>query len=297
MSEVRISPGKQEEDVPDTPVVPIIPDLQNNNNNDQFVPIKADPAENTYRSLLFKVKKTQIEMIYGRGYNTIEDKDKIDEMNILKMSNTQFVDFYDKKRRDKNITFKAALYMKYFRYMDTAHTIIDELDVYYPESTESSSQTSKSQMEPVFNRIKDKPNANVCIITEHPVSNNVSESFINKFPSVIFQFFTYIEMGYNPTKHSYVPRHELIYDKSEINRITYDIKENLTVKRNDKIYTRLSKMPIISSFDPISRYLGARQGDIIKIYRENIGFDSMVSEYIIYRYVWNTPLENKRKGS
>lgn len=342
MSGVRISPGKEEVQKDEDPnfnpnrnptigpedYEPAIPEDQFqtlNTDNDKFEPVKSDPYENSQLSLLFKVKKTQIEMMIDRGY------DVGDELAVLNMTTDEFVVYYRgiqenirDERRGKGTTgkrqmtsIKTDIPVRSFKEaLNNIYQNVDgkEMYVFYPESTENSTQTSKTELESILRQIEITPNLNVCIIIEHPPSNKAKDDFVNGLPSVTSQFFLYVELGYNPTKHSYVPRHELISDINEIKKVITDYQVQLTVlidntakgrgrgrgrgadvPRSTQRQTRISRMPIISSYDPIAKYLGAKQGDVIKVYRENISFDSMVSSYVIYRYVWNVLFETKKR--
>ena len=78
-----------------------------------------------------------------------------------------------------------------------------------------------------------------------------------------YQIFSLKELQFNISKHSLVPKHEKInFD---------DISKYLN---NDK-----SKLPIISIIDPMSRYLGLKQGDVVKITRNS----PSSGEYYIFR--------------
>lgn len=67
---------------------------------------------------------------------------------------------------------------------------------------------------------------------------------------------------YDPTEHFMVPKHEIVDEKE---------KEMLVKK-----YGTLDRFPKILLTDPIVEKLGAKEGDLIRIYRE---------EGIYYRYV------------
>ena len=67
------------------------------------------------------------------------------------------------------------------------------------------------------------------------------------------QFFDVRELQYNVTKHSLVPRHEL-----------------LSEEQVEQLLTRLqlrsrSLLPRIDSSDPVARYLGLRPGNVVRI--------------------------------
>jgi DNA-directed RNA polymerase subunit H (RpoH/RPB5) len=75
------------------------------------------------------------------------------------------------------------------------------------------------------------------------------------------QYFHAKQIMFNPTKHEYVPKHIKLSEK-EANEFMneYMIKS--------KLY-----MPVILHNDPIAKWLGLKQGDIVKIirYNENSG--------------------------
>tara|TARA_B100000795_G_scaffold7985_1_gene5715 strand:- start:1388 stop:1999 length:612 start_codon:yes stop_codon:yes gene_type:complete len=75
------------------------------------------------------------------------------------------------------------------------------------------------------------------------------------------QYFHAKQLMFNPTKHEYVPKHIKLSNKEAT-----DIMKEYMIK--SKIY-----MPIILHNDPIAKWLGLKQGDIVKIvrYNENSG--------------------------
>jgi len=75
------------------------------------------------------------------------------------------------------------------------------------------------------------------------------------------QFFYTKQLMYNPTKHEYVPEHIKLSEEE-----TFDIMKNNMIR--SKLY-----MPVILHSDPIAKWLGLKQGDIVKIirYNENSG--------------------------
>jgi len=76
------------------------------------------------------------------------------------------------------------------------------------------------------------------------------------------------EMQYNLSRHSLVPKHEILKDDGEVEGLlsTYQLKRN--------------QMPIIQKADPMARYLGVKPGDIVKITRSS----PSAGEAILYRY-------------
>lgn len=85
----------------------------------------------------------------------------------------------------------------------------------------------------------------------------------------VMEFFLVNELQFNIMKHDFVPKHERITTKSEYDEILSSLS----------IYTP-AKLPIIHSTDPAARFIGAREGEIVKVVRspQNVG------EHIAYRY-------------
>ena len=75
------------------------------------------------------------------------------------------------------------------------------------------------------------------------------------------QFFYTKQLMYNPTKHEYVPEH-----------IKLTEEETACIMKSNMIRSKLY-MPIILHNDPIAKWLGLKQGDVVKIirYNENSG--------------------------
>lgn len=75
-------------------------------------------------------------------------------------------------------------------------------------------------------------------------------------------------LQFNITKHVLVPKHEVIRDKSEVQRVL-------------EMYSLKSKfqLPIIMRSDPIARYYGMKNGDLVRITRSS----ETAGEYVTYR--------------
>lgn len=75
-------------------------------------------------------------------------------------------------------------------------------------------------------------------------------------------------LQFNITKHHLVPKHELIRDK----RVIDDVIEKYKLKNK-------YQLPIILKTDPIAKYYGMKNGDLVKITRSS----ETAGEYIMYR--------------
>jgi DNA-directed RNA polymerase subunit H (RpoH/RPB5) len=82
------------------------------------------------------------------------------------------------------------------------------------------------------------------------------------------QFFDIKELQFNISKHVLVPHHEIIKDEE----IIKDLVQKYSVKNKHQF-------PHILKSDPMSKYLGLKSGDMVKITR----ISPTAGEYIMYR--------------
>ncbi len=109
----------------------------------------------------------------------------------------------------------------------------------------------------------------ILVVREKVSQNNMK--LINGFMGTLFkniQVFDIKELQYNISRHVLVPKHELISDEQEVKDIInkYSLKSKF-------------QLPHILKTDPMSKYLGLRSGDIVKIIRTS----PTAGEYITYR--------------
>lgn len=105
----------------------------------------------------------------------------------------------------------------------------------------------------------------ILVIKEKLTQNNIK---LNSSLNLPIQLFDINELQFNITKHILVPKHELIKDEKEVLDIIQ--KYNLKTK---------FQLPYILKTDPISKYLGLKNGDIVRIVRVS----PTAGEYITYR--------------
>lgn len=109
----------------------------------------------------------------------------------------------------------------------------------------------------------------ILVVREKVSQNNMK--LINSFMGVVFkniQVFDIKELQFNISNHVLVPKHELVFDEQEIKDIItkYSLKSKF-------------QLPHILKTDPMSKYLGLKNGDIVKIVR----ISPTAGEYITYR--------------
>lgn len=101
----------------------------------------------------------------------------------------------------------------------------------------------------------------IFIFDEDPQSHNrkmiTDADKIMQSVGSMLQYFTYQELMFDPTKHIYVPHHEKVSDTDVKNMMeSYQLKSK-------------SQLPVILRTDIISRWLGLKHGDVVRITRNN----------------------------
>ena len=119
--------------------------------------------------------------------------------------------------------------------------------------------------------IDEENDKNIIFISKEKLTTNNYKSFSDfKEKNINFQFFFIKELLFNIYKHEYVPKHEVITDKKEI--------EEIKIKY---LLKNLYQLPILLSTDPICKYLDIKSTSVVKITRPS----PTAGEYILYRYV------------
>jgi len=104
----------------------------------------------------------------------------------------------------------------------------------------------------------------ILVVREKVSQNNLKFIHGLKLP---IQIFDIKELQFNITKHVLVPKHELVNDE-----------EGKLIIEKYSLKTKY-QLPHILKTDPMSKYLGLKSGDIIKIQRTS----PTAGEYIAYR--------------
>lgn len=100
-----------------------------------------------------------------------------------------------------------------------------------------------------------------------PSANNLLEAF----RAIPYQVFLFEEMFYNPTKHALCPHYEHVREHDRIQKL---------IGRN-----KLTELPHILEKDPISKYYGARPGDVMIERSDTSLFPQMVTNHVTLRVV------------
>lgn len=105
----------------------------------------------------------------------------------------------------------------------------------------------------------------ICVIKDKMSQNNTKMLMNLK---VNLQVFDIRSLQFNISKHSLVPKHEIVRSEEEIKSIIerYSLKSKF-------------QLPIILKSDAMAKYLGLKNGDIVKITRPS----QTSGEYIVFR--------------
>lgn len=127
-----------------------------------------------------------------------------------------------------------------------------------------SSKVKWSELKKLF---EDEPSYSlyILVVKEKMTQNNTKMLASMKLN---LQTFDIRHLQFNISKHELVPKHELVSNESEIK----DILEKFMIKTK-------FQLPIILKTDAMAKYLGLKNGDIVKISRAS----PTAGEYIVYR--------------
>lgn len=119
-----------------------------------------------------------------------------------------------------------------------------------------------------FIQSKDNENLTDIVLIFKERINSFNPKNIEEFDNINLQIFLMKELLFNISKHQLVPKHDVIRDPSEINRLVehFNLKNKL-------------QFPIILKTDPMARYLNVQSGDLVKITR----ISPSAGESVLYR--------------
>lgn len=223
---------------------------------------------------LFKIKRTQVEMVRDRGY------DVTDEIGLLTSNLSTFIDFYQSQIAANNrLTFKQALGKTYTR--NNVNTGEEEkVTVFYIQNSKNKqgekAKIGTADMKQFVELIHHENIKHLIIISETEMTTDVRKN-VDELDSVRIELFIYDHMTYNVTKHMLVPKHRMMTKK--------EAKDFL---QNNKL--TIGTLRQIRNNDPIVNYYGAPPGTIFEITRTNLFVEGLVEHPLDYLVVVNQPL-------
>jgi DNA-directed RNA polymerase subunit H (RpoH/RPB5) len=183
-------------------------------------------------------------------------------------------DILDDKLKDWNdgrsIEFLNEIY-------ESSKTNEKILAYYYYNSESEKKENKKKKINDVIldilNIQKSSDLKDILFISETKLNTQMVDDLKRYTEKMRITIFLGDYMLFNITKHFLVPQHHLMSSE--------EMKEFLKDKEKGFIH----KLPKIYDTDPISRFYGAKAGQIFKIIRENLSDDSMIRFSEFYRYV------------
>jgi DNA-directed RNA polymerase subunit H (RpoH/RPB5) len=203
---------------------------------------------------LYRAKKTQIKMIMTRGF------DVGNEIEILDKTIPEIRNFYDKSSKEQNISVRKAMSNIYTK--DDIRLLVMYLD------SASKKQLGNQAVSTFITEVKEKNCHQGIIIAPYPLTKEALED-LKKTTKSLVQFFLEIELNYDILSHFLNPKFEVISST--------DFFKSSGLKP--------TQMPIIKSYDPVSKYLGLLPGSILKEYHTTLSGETMVDKYITFSIV------------
>lgn len=204
-------------------------------------------------SRLFRIRKTVLELLRDRGYVVLDTEQDLD------------MPFEEFSQRFEASSFnRDSLTMLKQKADDPS----DQIYVFFPEQAANQSLGVKPISQKSERMEQDGINRSIIVLktglTPHARQAIESLSQGDRFRMEVFYE---NELLVNITKHILVPRHQVLSpDDKKALLVRYKLKE--------------SQLPRIQKKDPIARYYGLTQGDVVKITRPS----ETAGRYVSYRY-------------
>ncbi|KAI8811801.1 RNA polymerase [Cladochytrium replicatum] len=187
---------------------------------------------------LWKIYRTLHEMVYDRGYLVSEDE--------LNMTLEEFK--YAKQSRNGEGTIDRAD-LQFLVQKQSPDDPEQLLVLFAPGET-----LRISDMKKIYARMEDHKISRAIVVCQKaptPQSNKVIQEMADRFTLELFQE---NELLVNITKHSLVPKHEVLSpEEKKVLLKKYRLKE--------------MQLPRIQPSDPISRYYGLKKQSVVRIIR------------------------------
>lgn len=223
---------------------------------------------NSMLSLIFSVKKHLLKMLYVRGYDVSQEFKFFDSSyDYLK-----FKEEIENKVKSEKVTFKQTLNNIYNSEIDPNRSpmLVLFLETHV-NSRDEKVKVGNDQFIEVIKTMKTYSTSSVIMVSETVLTSEVKAK-ISTMPSDSIEHFLYDELSYDPTEHMFTPRHVLMTEQ--------EIKDEIVSRGIKK-----EQLPLILASDTISRYYGAKPGQVFKIYRRNITVNTLIENTISYRVV------------
>lgn len=239
---------------------------------------------------LFKVLRTQIQMVSDRGY-ILDDNDKawLQYDPTIEEHVTVFINYYRSLIADNKTPFRQALNKVYIKGKEgNPHPPPgDELLVYYASPEAGHHTIGIGPVKTIIaDTLKIKQLGWLIIISESEFTPEAIKELakIKTFP---IQHFLDVSLMYNATHHYLVPKHIPLSEEEIVafERKTGIRRRQLPILRYGDLQSRAieKKKKVL---DPIVSYYGFRPGQVIRVERQNFITETLVYQTIAHRIVW-----------
>lgn len=216
---------------------------------------------------LFRIKKTQLEMVRDRGYDISHEE------AILRMNLEEFTLYVKELSTQMKTGIRGSLSRMYVsrEQFDGANR---NMLVYYGGKTNPQfKQVSADIIRQFIALIQNFGVYEAVLIVDAPLSSTGSDE-LSALKLVKWQVFFDSDLKYNPTKHVHTPPHTLLTPEETIatlNRMKVDV----------------SQLVIIKISDPIVRYYGWPAGGLVRVDRDDSAVSVISEKSINYRVIIN----------
>lgn len=236
------------------------------------MPPKANPQAqpitmtDLYAYRFLRIKRTELEMMEDRGYNLTESQQYfLDNITTIE----QFFNWFDDEK--KKIGLRASLTDTY-----THAEKNGKFFVFYAGSNQDPTKKIRSVQQVVIQsfiaslQVPGTSYHGALIIAETNLGPK-AQSDLNGIKSVPVQVILEDNMTYNVTRHTWVPRHELL-SKFEMEKVL------------SEAHVTTNQFPMITDKDPVIAYYGWTKG-LVRIYRDDSNIPCLTPESVQYRVI------------
>lgn len=200
---------------------------------------------NTRMSLLFKAKKTSIQMMRVRGYDITQESPFLAEGYPIDF----FIKYYSERSAISKKRFREEMAMTYQK--DDQKVLI-----LFPDSPANGKDLNIDNLRVIMGLITEysKHGFNhVIVVAERSLTIQARKKFSKDYPLYRLEYFLYQELSFNPLDNELVPHHQILTEQQKKKLFSGE----LTPENLSKIYSN----------DKICRFLGGLEGDVFLILR------------------------------
>ncbi|KAJ5975464.1 hypothetical protein N7481_009171 [Penicillium waksmanii] len=215
---------------------------------------------------LWRTFRTVYEMLADRGYEVSDDELAI-SLDEFRQKYSDPMGYPDRNKMKIQARPTKIMEMKYTLKTKSNPNPTPDCGTVYVDFCPDASGVGTKQVR-AFNHIVGESNYHTGIfVTQTPISPSAVR-LLSSLPNHICEHFQEQDLLVNITRHELVPKHVLLSPEEKARLLErYRLKE--------------SQLPRMQVSDPVSRYLGLRRGQVVKIIRKS----ETAGRYASYRWV------------